>query len=174
MSQKLVTHKEAAVPGDYGQGCGHNLLGVGALGGALGLKAEMEERKLPGTVVYYGCPAEEVLTGKSFMARGHAFDGLDLCVDFHPGTTNAVRTGKNTALNSAIDLKPGMVLQGTVRNVIDFGAFVDIGVHQDGLVHISRITDRFIKHPSQVVKVGDIVKVKVLEVDLARKRINCT
>lgn len=64
------------------------------------------------------------------------------------------------------DLKPGMVLQGTVRNVIDFGAFVDIGVHQDGLVHISRITDRFIKHPSQVVKVGDIVKVKVLEVDL--------
>ena len=102
MSQKLVTHKEAAVPGDYGQGCGHNLLGVGALGGALGLKAEMEERKLPGTVVYYGCPAEEVLTGKSFMARGHAFDGLDLCVDFHPGTTNAVRTGKNTALNSAI------------------------------------------------------------------------
>lgn len=72
------------------------------------------------------------------------------------------------------DLKPGMVLQGTVRNVIDFGAFVDIGVHQDGLVHISRITDRFIKHPSQVVKVGDIVKVKVLEVDLARKRISLT
>ncbi len=72
------------------------------------------------------------------------------------------------------DLKPGMVLQGTVRNVIDFGAFVDIGVHQDGLVHISRLTDRFIKHPSQVVKVGDIVKVKVLEVDLARKRISLT
>ena len=67
-----------------------------------------------------------------------------------------------------------MVLQGTVRNVIDFGAFVDIGVHQDGLVHISRITDRFIKHPSQVVKVGDIVKVKVLEVDLTRKRISLT
>lgn len=72
------------------------------------------------------------------------------------------------------DLKPGMVLKGTVRNVIDFGAFVDIGVHQDGLVHISRITNRFIKHPLEAVSVGDIVDVKVLEVDLARKRISLT
>lgn len=69
------------------------------------------------------------------------------------------------------DLKPGMVLSGTVRNVIDFGAFVDIGVHQDGLVHISRLSERFVKHPSQVVKVGDVVAVKVVEIDLARKRI---
>ncbi len=72
------------------------------------------------------------------------------------------------------DLKPGMILKGTVRNVIDFGAFVDIGVHQDGLVHISRITDRFIKHPLEAVSVGDIVDVKVLEVDLAKKRISLT
>ncbi|MBP3412619.1 MAG: RNA-binding transcriptional accessory protein [Oscillospiraceae bacterium] len=72
------------------------------------------------------------------------------------------------------DLKPGMVLTGTVRNVIDFGVFVDIGVHQDGLVHISRVCDRFIKHPSQVVSVGDIVKVAVLEVDEKRKRISLT
>ncbi len=72
------------------------------------------------------------------------------------------------------DLKPDMVLDGTVRNVIDFGAFVDIGVHEDGLVHISRICDRYIKHPSEVLKVGDIVKVKVLEVDLKRKRISLT
>ena len=72
------------------------------------------------------------------------------------------------------DLKPGMVLKGTVRNVIDFGAFVDIGVHQDGLVHISRITNRFIKHPLEAVSVGDIVDVKVLEVDLAKKRISLT
>ncbi|MBR4309175.1 MAG: RNA-binding transcriptional accessory protein [Oscillospiraceae bacterium] len=72
------------------------------------------------------------------------------------------------------DLKPGMVLTGTVRNVIDFGVFVDIGVHQDGLVHISRVCDRFIKHPSQVVAVGDIVKVAVLEVDEKRKRISLT
>ena len=72
------------------------------------------------------------------------------------------------------DLKPGMELSGTVRNVIDFGAFVDIGVHQDGLVHISQITDRFIKHPSEVLKVGDIVKVWILSVDVQKKRISLT
>lgn len=72
------------------------------------------------------------------------------------------------------DLAPGMVLKGTVRNVIDFGAFVDIGVHQDGLVHISQITDRYIKHPLEAVSVGDIVEVKVLGVDLAKKRISLT
>ena len=72
------------------------------------------------------------------------------------------------------DLKPGMILKGTVRNVIDFGVFVDIGVHQDGLVHISQITDRFIKHPLEAVSVGDIVDVKVLDVDLAKKRISLT
>ena len=69
------------------------------------------------------------------------------------------------------DLKPDMMLTGTVRNVIDFGAFVDIGVHQDGLVHISEISDRYIKHPSEVLSVGDIVQVRVLSVDVAKKRI---
>ena len=72
------------------------------------------------------------------------------------------------------DLKPGMELKGTVRNVIDFGAFIDIGVHQDGLVHISQITNRFIKHPSEVLKVGDVVKVWVLSVDVPKKRISLT
>lgn len=72
------------------------------------------------------------------------------------------------------DLKPGMILKGTVRNVIDFGAFVDIGVHQDGLVHISQITDRYIKHPLEAVSVGDIVDVQVLTVDVAKKRIGLT
>ena len=72
------------------------------------------------------------------------------------------------------DLKPGMELTGTVRNVIDFGAFVDIGVHQDGLVHISQITDRYIKHPLEAVSVGDVVDVKVLAVDLEKKRISLT
>ena len=72
------------------------------------------------------------------------------------------------------DLKPGMVLKGTVRNVIDFGAFVDIGVHQDGLVHISQMTDRYIKHPLEAVSVGDVVDVKVLGVDLAKNRISLT
>ena len=72
------------------------------------------------------------------------------------------------------DLVPGMILKGTVRNVIDFGIFVDIGVHQDGLVHISQITNRYIKHPLDVVSVGDIVEVQVLNVDTARKRIQLT
>lgn len=72
------------------------------------------------------------------------------------------------------DLKPGMILKGTVRNVIDFGVFVDIGVHQDGLVHISQITNRYIKHPLEAVSVGDVVDVQVLTVDVARKRIGLT
>ena len=72
------------------------------------------------------------------------------------------------------DLKPGMVLRGTVRNVIDFGVFVDIGVHQDGLVHISQVSDRYLRHPSEVVSVGDVVQVAVLEVDEKRRRISLT
>ena len=72
------------------------------------------------------------------------------------------------------DLKPGMILKGTVRNVIDFGAFVDIGVHQDGLVHISQLSERYIKHPLEVVSVGDIVEVKVMSVDLKKQRIQLT
>ena len=72
------------------------------------------------------------------------------------------------------DLTPGMILKGTVRNVIDFGVFVDIGVHQDGLVHISQITDRYIKHPLDAVSVGDIVDVQVMSVDIAKKRIQLT
>ncbi|MBQ9140820.1 MAG: RNA-binding transcriptional accessory protein [Lachnospiraceae bacterium] len=72
------------------------------------------------------------------------------------------------------DLKPGMILKGTVRNVIDFGVFVDIGVHQDGLVHISQITEKFIKHPLEAVSVGDIVDVQVLDCDVAKKRISLT
>ncbi len=77
-----------------------------------------------------------------------------------------------TDVLSIADLKPGMTLNGTVRNVIDFGVFVDIGVHQDGLVHISEICDRFIKHPSEILSVGDVVKVKVLDVDEKKKRIS--
>ena len=72
------------------------------------------------------------------------------------------------------DLKPGMEMMGTVRNVIDFGAFVDVGVHQDGLVHISQLSDRFVKRPADVVKVGDVVRVKILDVDLKKKRIALT
>ena len=70
------------------------------------------------------------------------------------------------------DLKENMILQGTVRNVVDFGAFVDIGVTEDGLVHISHLADKFVKHPKDVVKVGDIVKVKILNVDKEKGRIS--
>src|SRR5690606_1909757 len=72
------------------------------------------------------------------------------------------------------DLKPGMVLEGTVTNVAAFGAFVDIGVHQDGLVHVSQLADRFVSDPHEVVKAGDVVRVTVVEVDVARKRIGLT
>jgi uncharacterized protein len=72
------------------------------------------------------------------------------------------------------DLKPGMELEGVVTNVTAFGAFVDVGVHQDGLVHVSKLADRFIKDPSEVVKVGDKIQVRVVEVDMARKRISLT
>ena len=75
---------------------------------------------------------------------------------------------------SLSDLKAGMELTGTVRNVTDFGAFVDIGVHQDGLVHISQMSDHFIKHPSDLVKVGDVVTVTVLSVEEAKNRISLT
>ena len=72
------------------------------------------------------------------------------------------------------DLKKGMILKGTVRNVIDFGVFVDIGVHQDGLVHISQITNKYIKHPLEAVSVGDVVDVQILDVDVNKKRISLT
>ena len=72
------------------------------------------------------------------------------------------------------DLKVGMELTGTVRNVIDFGAFIDIGVHQDGLVHISELSDNYVRHPSDVLKVGQVVKVKVLSVDVKKNRIGLT
>ena len=77
-----------------------------------------------------------------------------------------------TDVLSIADLKPGMILSGTVRNVIDFGAFVDIGVHQDDLVHISEISSKYIRHPSEVLSVGDVVKVRVLDVDEKKKRIS--
>ena len=79
-----------------------------------------------------------------------------------------------TDVMSMEDLKPGMELAGTVRNVIDFGAFVDIGVHQDGLVHVSQISNKFIRHPSEMLKVGDVVTVWVLSVDTGKKRISLT
>ena len=90
------------------------------------------------------------------------------------GLVAGVLIGKATEYYTSDTYKPTQELSGTVRNVIDFGVFVDIGVHQDGLVHISQVCSKFIKHPSEVVSVGDVVKVRVLEVDEKRKRISLT
>ena len=102
LSQKITTQQEPVVEGAPGQGCGHNLLGVATLGAVLGLKQEMIKNNLPGTLVFYGCPAEEVLTGKVFMARGGAFDRLDLALAYHPGRANGVSLDSSNGLNSAI------------------------------------------------------------------------
>ena len=102
MSQKLKTEKDPIVPGGPGQGCGHNLLNVACLAAAVGMKAEMEEKKLPGTVIFYGCPAEEVITGKVFMARAGAFDDLDVAFAWHGNKYNMIAYGGGNGLNSAI------------------------------------------------------------------------
>lgn len=101
MSQKVAVTEEPLAAGSAGQACGHNLLGVAHVAAALGLKKEMEEKGLPGTVVFYGCPGEELVTGKGFMARGGAFRELSMSMAFHPGTHNAAFRGRSMALNSA-------------------------------------------------------------------------
>ena len=105
-----------------------------------------------------------------FRARREEFITLDL----DPGTDAEAGHAQAEGVEDIKDLKPGMVLEGVVSNVAAFGAFVDIGVHQDGLVHISALSDRYVKDPREVVKAGDVVKVRVLEVDVARKRIALT
>ncbi|MBQ4506842.1 MAG: amidohydrolase [Firmicutes bacterium] len=102
LSQKVCTTKDPVSPEAPGQGCGHNLLNVACLAAAVGAKAEMEEKKLPGTIVFYACPAEEVLTGKVFMARNGAFRDLDICFAWHGNSQNRVHFGTMNGLNSAI------------------------------------------------------------------------
>ncbi|MBR0130484.1 MAG: amidohydrolase, partial [Firmicutes bacterium] len=102
LSQTQNTFKDPAVLGGPGQGCGHNLLGVATLAAAIGMKADLEKNGLPGTVVFYGCPAEEVLTGKAFMAREGAFRELDLAFAWHGSAKNALGLGMGGGLNSAI------------------------------------------------------------------------
>ena len=109
--------------------------------------------------------------------RGRAYAGGYDRRAAAPGPGHAGQPAEAPLRTDVLDMKdltPGMQLTGTVRNVIDFGAFVDIGVHQDGLVHISQISSRFIRHPSEVLKVGDVVTVWVLSVDLQKKRIALT
>ena len=102
LSQKVSTEKEPVTAGAPGQGCGHNLLGVSCVGAALGMKAELEATEKEGTVVFYGCPAEEVLTGKAFMAREGAFADLDAAFSWHGSSENTLTTGTMTGLNSAV------------------------------------------------------------------------
>ncbi|MGI6666075.1 MAG: M20 family metallopeptidase [Bacillota bacterium] len=100
VSQKVSPVKEEVTPGGAGHGCGHNLLGVAAMGAAIALKEELSKRGLPGTVKYFGCPAEENFSGKAFMARDGLFDDLDACLTWHPGPMNIVRGGSSLAVNS--------------------------------------------------------------------------
>ncbi len=101
LSQEVLPHKKPVIPGAPGHGCGHNLLGVGALGAAIALKQYFEEHKLPGTVRYYGCPAEETLCGKVFMARAGVFNDLDAAITWHGGQHNSVQMGSSNGVNSA-------------------------------------------------------------------------
>jgi aminobenzoyl-glutamate utilization protein B len=100
LSQKPVPVKDPVRPGAPGHGCGHNLLALGGLGAACALKAEMEAKGYPGTVKYYGCPAEETLVGKVFMVKAGLFDGVDIVFDWHPGALNMVRNSSSNAMNS--------------------------------------------------------------------------
>ena len=102
LSQKVSTEKEPVTPGAAGHGCGHNLLGAGCLAGAMGMKKYLEETGKEGTVIFYGCPAEEGGSGKAFMARGGAFTELDAAFSWHGSTNNHVTLGTMTGLNSAI------------------------------------------------------------------------
>ena len=100
VSQKVSTVKDELEPGGCGHGCGHNLLGVASAAAAAALKEELQKRGLPGTVKYFGCPAEENFSGKAFMARDGLFDSLDACLTWHPGPMNTVRGGSSLAVNS--------------------------------------------------------------------------
>ena len=100
LSQKVSPVKDPVAEGGWGHGCGHNLLGVGHIGAVIGIAREMKEAGLPGTLIYYGCPAEEVLTGKVFMARAGVFGGVDISVHWHPGSSNGLSTGGNIGLNT--------------------------------------------------------------------------
>lgn len=100
LNQKVSTTKDPIIPGEYGHGCGHNLLCSAHVGAVIGLKEEMILNNLKGTIVFYGCPGEELLTGKGFMARGGAFQGLDVAINFHPNKISEATIGTSTAVNS--------------------------------------------------------------------------
>ena len=138
-------------------------------------KTEFKAVSEAGACIHIHCRRVNSLLEKLCIAQGLGYYALAvLCSKARDVRDSLPKPLLRSDVMSLEDLKPGMELTGTVRNVIDFGAFVDLGVHQDGLVHVSQISDKFIKHPSEVLKVGDIVRVKVLSVDTAKKRIALT
>jgi len=134
LSQQIKTVKEPAEEGAPGHGCGHNLMTPACIGAAMGLKKEMEEKKLKGTIVVYGCPAEEVLTGKAFMARGGAFRELDIAFSWHPGTNNMLNLGIMAALNSAVFHFKGITAHAGAypfngRSALDAAELMNVGAN---------------------------------------------
>lgn len=134
MSQKVSTTNEPVKEGAPGQACGHNLLGVSKVGAVLGMKKEMEEKNLKGTIIYYGCPAEEILTGKVFMAREGAFRELDIVMAWHPGSRNSITTGTMTGVNSVKFNFTGITAHAGAdphngRSALDSVEIMDVGAN---------------------------------------------
>jgi len=148
LSQDATPERNELVPGGPGHGCGHNLYGVGALGAALAMQEAMKEQGITGTVRYYGCPAEETLTGKTYMARDGVFDDLDASITWHPGYANSVwSNGSSLAMNSFKVHFHGVAAHGAAaphmgRSALDGAMLMDIGVNylrehiiQDARIH---------------------------------------
>ncbi|MBN1857403.1 MAG: amidohydrolase [Dehalococcoidia bacterium] len=134
LSQKVSAVKEPVVEGDAGHGCGHNLLGVGGLGAALAVKHAVESSGASGTILYFGCPAEETLMGKVFMAREGLFDGLDACVTWHPMFANTIWASASTAVNSFKLSFQGVTAHAAAapeagRSALDAVMLTDVGVN---------------------------------------------
>lgn len=134
LSQRLSAEREPIAQGGAGHGCGHNLFGVACLGAALAIKAQLEERGLPGTIRYYGCPAEETLVGKTFMARAGVFDDLDAALAWHPGDSNIVWATSSLAMNSFKVNFHGVASHAGVdphngRSALDAALLMDVGVN---------------------------------------------
>ena len=147
LSQKAVPWKEPLEEGKPGHGCGHNIFGAATMAGAIALKIAMEKEKIQGTIKYYGCPAEETLVGKVFMAREGLFDDLDFAINYHPGSANTVRLGSGNAMNSVkfsfygkASHAGGSPERG--RSALDAVELMDVGVNfmrehiiQDARIH---------------------------------------
>jgi aminobenzoyl-glutamate utilization protein B len=135
LSQKPYTaHKEALEPGAPGHGCGHNLFGVGSTGAAIAIKSVMQEHGLAGTVKLFGCPAEETLLGKVYMAKAGIFDGLDICFAWHPGSRNEIRLATSSAMNNFEITFHGKTAHGagspwSGRSALDAVELTNIGVN---------------------------------------------